>query len=467
MVGIFWVSVLACAVLGGAFASMAQRRFGNAGRGPATAFAVTGPAVMMVSGMYPFLAGSAFAVLTLVAAQRCSRLGFALAATATVCFSPLAFLVLVLCLLAAVVEQHRPLAVLTANRVQAVFLVLLVGLAAVWARLFSSQGYYAYGGTDLVVIAVFSGLGLYLCGLREERSTLRAFFAVYLVANVLAFALSTPVGSNAARVFSIAGMPLLWMASRVGNHPRHRVVVAAILVAALSLQMTPVVIDAYAEAHDPAAAPSYWRPVIGFLDRHPSQAYRVEVVATWGHWEAYYLATRGIPLARGWYRQNDYPQNQVLYRGDELTARAYRAWLRTMGVRYVFLPGTRLDYSAVAEASLLRSGLSGLTELWHSRNWTLYQLPHPRAMLTPPAGDHARLLGITPAAVRMWLSDAGVYTLRVHYSPYWRVPAGACVGATADGMTAIRTLVAGPLTLHMDPSPDSLGDALLGPGSSC
>ena len=141
-------------------------------------------------------------------------------------------------------------------------------------------------------------------------------------------------------------------------------------------------------------------------------------------------------------------------------------WLRTMGVRYVFLPGTRLDYSAVAEASLLRSGLSGLTELWHSRNWTLYQLPHPRAMLTPPAGDHARLLGITPAAVRMRPSDAGVYTLRVHYSPYWRVPAGACVGATADGMTAIRTLVAGPLTLHVDPSPDSLGDALLGPGSS-
>ena len=102
MVGIFWVSVLACAVLGGAFASMTQRRFGNAGRGPATAFAVTDPAVMMVSGMYPFLAGSAFAVLTLVAAQRRSRLGFALAAAATACFSPLAFFVVVLCLLAAV-----------------------------------------------------------------------------------------------------------------------------------------------------------------------------------------------------------------------------------------------------------------------------------------------------------------------------------------------------------------------------
>ena len=87
--------------------------------------------------------------------------------------------------------------------------------------------------------------------------------------------------------------------------------------------------------------------------------------------------------------------------------------------------------------------------------------------LTPPAGDHARLLGITPAAVRMWLSHAGVYTLRVHYSPYWRARAGACVSATTDGMTAIRTSVAGELTLHIDPSPDSLGDALVGPGSSC
>ena len=70
MVGIFWVSVLACAMLGGAFASIAERRFGNAGRAPAVAFAVTGPTAMMVSGMYPFLAGSAFAALTLVAAQR-------------------------------------------------------------------------------------------------------------------------------------------------------------------------------------------------------------------------------------------------------------------------------------------------------------------------------------------------------------------------------------------------------------
>ena len=195
------------------------------------------------------------------------------------------------------------------------------------------------------------------------------------------------------------------------------------------------------------------------------EAYRVEVVATWGHWEAYYLATRGTPLARGWYRQNDYPQNQVLYRGDELTGPAYRGWLRTMGVRYVFLPSTRLDYSAVAEAELLRSGRSGLTELWHTRNWTLYQLPHPVAILTPPAGDHARLLRITPAAVRMWVSHAGMYTLRVHYSPYWRSPAGSCLSATADGMTAIRTSVAGPLTLHIDPSPDSLGDALWDPAA--
>ena len=67
-------------------------------------------------------------------------MGFALAAAGTACFSPLAFFVLVLCLLAAVVEQRRPLHVLSANRAQAVFLVLLVGLAAAWSRLFAVAG---------------------------------------------------------------------------------------------------------------------------------------------------------------------------------------------------------------------------------------------------------------------------------------------------------------------------------------
>ena len=60
-----------------------------------------------------------------------------------------------------------------------------------------------------------------------------------------------------------------------------------------------------------------------------------EAVDTAGHWGATYLAEAEIPLARGGYRQDDFPQNKVLY--DELGRGPYLRWLRGLGVRYVVL----------------------------------------------------------------------------------------------------------------------------------
>ena len=54
---------------------------------------------------------------------------------------------------------------------------------------------------------------------------------------------------------------------------------------------------------------AYWAPAgISFLHARDRQ-HRVEVVASWGHWEADYLPRAGIPIARGWFRQDDFPQN--------------------------------------------------------------------------------------------------------------------------------------------------------------
>ncbi len=52
--------------------------------------------------------------------------------------------------------------------------------------------------------------------------------------------------------------------------------------------------------------------MIGFLHRNLTPAYRVEAVDTAGHWEAVYLAQARIPIVRGWFRQDDFPQNQLL-----------------------------------------------------------------------------------------------------------------------------------------------------------
>ena len=77
-----------------------------------------------------------------------------------------------------------------------------------------------------------------------------------------------------------------------------------------------------------------------------------------GHWPAAYLPAAGIPIARGWFRQNDFPRNDVLY--TKLDRAAYLRWLRSLGVRYVVLPDAPLDYSAKDEGALIAGGRSGL-----------------------------------------------------------------------------------------------------------
>ena len=81
--------------------------------------------------------------------------------------------------------------------------------------------------------------------------------------------------------------------------------------------------------------------------RHDPANFRVEVVSTARHYESYYLTRgEGEAIPRGWYRQNDFPSNGVLY-DRTLSAAAYQRWLRLMGVRYVFLPvHADLDESA-------------------------------------------------------------------------------------------------------------------------
>src|SRR5207244_11474733 len=85
--------------------------------------------------------------------------------------------------------------------------------------------------------------------------------------------------------------------------------------------------------HD--AQPTYWQPAITYLHAHLGPSYRVEAVDTLGHWAAVYLPDARIPLARGWYRQDDFPQNDVLY--GKLGRGAYLSWLHRLAVRYVVL----------------------------------------------------------------------------------------------------------------------------------
>jgi hypothetical protein len=212
---------------------------------------------------------------------------------------------------------------------------------------------------------------------------------------------------------------------------------------------------------------AFWAPALDFLAKRSGPEYRVEVVPTFDHWEAYWLPRAGIPLARGWYRQIDIARNELFYERP-LAAAAYREWLREMGVRFVVLPETRLGQKGEErEARLLRSGRSGLSPVFADGNVTIYELPQPAAILTGPGSpqitrlDHSRIEGT--------LRRPGAYVLRIRYTRYWRVRAGAvCVERTAGGMTRLRATRPGRFVLSVPERPDSLVRLLVGrPPARC
>ncbi len=126
----------------------------------------------------------------------------------------------------------------------------------------------------------------------------------------------------------------------------HRRVVA--LGLALSWNLSPLVASYASGRSDAAAEPSYWAPAVTYLKQRLTSSYRVEAVATAGHWEAVYLPRAGIPIARGWFRQDDFPQNRVLY--GRLASDTYVRWLRRLGARYVVLTSAapRLQRALIA-----------------------------------------------------------------------------------------------------------------------
>jgi hypothetical protein len=242
---------------------------------------------------------------------------------------------------------------------------------------------------------------------------------------------------------------------------RPRWLAALALSAALVYNVAPYAGAALDRTDVRAAHRAFWAPAVTFLGERWTPDYRVEVVPTFDHWEAYWLPRAGIPLARGWYRQIDIARNELFYE-KPLAASAYREWLRGMGVRFVVLPETRLGQKGEErEAALLRSGSSGLREVFRSPQLMIFEVPRPEPILTGPGAtavtrfDHAGVEGRLPAA--------GDYRLKIRYTRYWRVKAGAvCVERSADGMTTLRAARPGRFALAVPEGPGGLVRALVG-----
>src|SRR5918996_1270993 len=268
--------------------------------------------------------------------------------------------------------------------VVAASLVALAVAARLLVAVFPSEGRYPYSTVSLAAVLVVGGLAAALAARAQSARPLAAFFVLWGLANVASFLVPSPFGDNMTRLRALV-LPLVLLAAVLARFRPWPLAVAA-LGAAVVFNLGPDLSALPKRAGDvETSEAAFWQPALDFVRTHDGPRFRVEVVPTFGHWEAYHLPRAGVAVARGWYRQLDVAENPELYRRP-LEPGAYRAWLRRMGIRHVLLPHARLGpLGADREARLLRSGRSGLLPVFRGDDWTIYRLPRATPLLTGPA----------------------------------------------------------------------------------
>ncbi len=265
---------------------------------------------------------------------------------------------------------------------------------------------------------------------------------LYALALIGAFALHTPVGSNAARLGELLAAPLV--AGALWDH--HRFALLLLAPVLLYWQLETPINDVSELVGDPSVNASYYAPLLGELkERSGGVPLRVEVPMMGTHWESVYLPEHGsILLARGWERQLDTRHAALFYEdgGRSLTPAAYRAWLYENAVSYVGLPDVRLDFAGEAEGRLIARGLPYLHEVWHSTHWRLFAVAGAPPLAQPPA----LLSALGAGSFTLRVPRPGRYGVRVRFTPYWALERGrGCVRGAPGGWTVIDARAAGAI----------------------
>jgi hypothetical protein len=434
--GIFGVQlteIMSVALAALAFDRLVMRHFGPTARLGSLAFAL-GTLVQVGIGQVPFLVGEAAAMAAYWAATRGRCALAAILAMVASLASPEAGAFLALVAAASLV--------VTWPRRRASLVWIMVAAAvpvAATATLFPGQG-----SMPFPAIAFAAEGAVFLAGVLAIPRTavpFRVAAGLYLVVFVGSFALPSPVGGNIGRLGETLGVPLacclLW--------PLRRWALALVAVPMAVLQWAPAVTAVAANRSNPAAQPSYFDPLVGYVESHDQPAGRVEIVPTALHWEATYAAP-ALPLARGWERQLDTVDNPIFYTKGALSPSTYRAWLVDNGVRFVALPDVKLDYAAVAEGSLVRAGVAGLTMVWHDQHWRVYSVAGSHGLVDGPA----RLDRLSGGEIDLQVTGPGRIHIKERYSPSWAVVQGAgCPRKDAGGWLAIDAMRAGPLRVEV------------------
>jgi hypothetical protein len=312
---------------------------------------------------------------------------------------------------------------------------LFVGLVAVALFLQRRRpGAYALGIPPSLVVALsswlfpFSGtqpmtfgsalepivFALATCFLVPRRwKTVRITSAVYALSTLLAWGISSQVGSNITRLAMLFTGAVL-LAALPFTVPRTRKWYTIVVVwAGFAVWISAHTVDDIVHTNPAASWAHELAPLVHQLQVVGAERGRVEVVPARSHREASALAPY-VNLARGWNRQADMERNPIFY-DDTLNSANYHEWLQRWAVHYVVLPKGEPDGDGgQRERRLVLSGEPYLKEIWGDANWQLFSVTDPVPLATPPAVVDRAAQGELTIEVKR----AGRVLIRVPYSPW-------------------------------------------------
>jgi hypothetical protein len=438
LIGPRLLATLSMVIATALFAALIAGRFPERATRIAGAWFALGAAIALLSCRVPFDLGLAVGLGALLLAQRGGRAAALVLAVLCALASPVAAGFLALAALAwwlSLRPGPLPLWLLGAA-LAPVALLALVFPEGGFQPFVASAFYPALAAVLLIaaLIPVAEGRGARL---------LRDGALLYALALIGAYVLRTPVGGNVDRLGALAAGPLAAcvLATRApdGSGAWRVLVFWSLAPLLLYWQANAPVADFRAAASDPAAHRSYYAPLLRELAQlgigYGARPARIEVVPTVDHWEASFVAPR-VPIARGWERQLDNRRNALFYATAPLSPARMATWLADQAISLMALPDAPLDYSGKAEARLLRSGsLPGVREIWRSPHWRLFAVQGATALAQPPAA----LTQLGSDSFTLQAPTAGSFTVRVRYTPYWRVAGGSgCVGRSAGDWTQMQ-----------------------------
>ena len=360
-------------------------------------------AANLVSGRIAYALGVAAALgaLDLLLARR--PVLASVAAILTAALSPVAGLFLGLVALGLLLRRELRGSALVVGAVTAIVLL-------VQALLFGDGGTNTISAKDTRHAVALLLLVAVLVGAREVR-------VVALVTAALTVTLllvPNPVGLTVMRLPVMFAIPVL-----VAFTSR-RLVAAAAVLAVLWYQPPLLTADWHHRGED-VAQRAYFTPLADQLAaRHPTG--RVEVVPTRDYWEAAWIASPDVALARGWLRQADTRWNPLFFQG-KLTDEAYRAWVLDNAVQYVAVPRTHTSWVGARERKLLAAPPSWLQLIWEDPNWRLFRVADASSIVAAPGS----LSSLSDAELRFDAPQAGRYEVKLRWSRWLTAGSGVCV----------------------------------------